>query len=828
MVLKSYHLVLCIIYAASVSCSPSQISYSDHCSTIVPEPSSINGDFATLLFTGTQNGYCNGGERILRQDSSDSFFKLLALQTRSVYRTEVEGVFRVEGSLNLQSSNTYYYGGDLWEMESSDSWAGSVTFLLHGFWSESSGKLCMVGTGSAISRQGELLDPAAVLKLDNVKNRSTASDMVKGTLESLNSVDDLNYFEPISILVFPQMNYKYTLVSGASSGSKSGICSILSRPDNWLELDYPHDCYSSQSCCPSGEIGCLPHVMNIRASQCSWDEQKLQIMIKLHNVSYVSPNMTLIGEGWWDAKYNRLRCVACRILNTDSMKSLADAYVGDCSIRLNLIFPAIWSIRSRNVIMGQIWSSKTVDDSGYFKRITFQSSDNGMPTLPGLRYQYTEIERAASLCQIGENKRERFPKPNRPFDMQFNLVVKNSKGVMGWGSAVVFFVGDNLYDPFESGIPSSSSEAVNISYKISFILEAGAEFPAWPMKVDISAEGVYDSKTGALCMVGCRRLSSVDCEILINLQFYPLDSKNQWYVKGRIESRRQKSDPLYFNSLDLSSSSSTEDEQSWSIGEMEMEIILILLPSTLTCFFLGLQLLHVKNNPAALPSISLFMLVILLMNFESLFLGSSADQDGWHGKDRWYNLNNLLILASFLLESRLLQLALSVRLGHKKQKGLWAAAAEKNTLCLSLPLYVSGCLISILLNSIFLDYKQKHLPFSSLINYQLDSLWRDLRSCSAFVLDWFLLPQIILNLLTDSRKKALSEAFYIGITCIRLIQRLSLSNESATTCFYSIAWNAMVCSGSLLFCVLLFLQQNSGDLQLHENVKLSLPLKNAL
>lgn len=292
----SFYVVLFIICAASVSCSPSQISYLDHCSSIVPEFPPTLREFSTLLFPGTQNGYCHGGDRILSQDSSDysaSFSKLLALQTRKIYRTEAEGVFKVEGSLNLQSNNRYYYGEDLREMENSYSgvlptsfWGGSVTFLLHGFWSESSGKLCMVGTGSAYSREGELLDLAAVLKLNNVKNLSTVTDLVGGTLESLNLASDSNYFEPISMLVFPQMNYKYTLVMEEIDAGFAGdsnlleslsldtelsttICLIL-RSRNHFVLQYAHECNSLQNCTPfGGDIGYLPHIISIEAIHCS-------------------------------------------------------------------------------------------------------------------------------------------------------------------------------------------------------------------------------------------------------------------------------------------------------------------------------------------------------------------------------------------------------------------------------------------------------------------------------------------------------------------------------------------------------------------------------
>lgn len=54
------------------------------------------------------------------------------------------------------------------------------------------------------------------------------------------------------------------------------------------------------------------------------------------------------------------------VLNTTY--SLSNAQVGDCSTRLRLGFPAIWSIRDPSNVVGKIWSIKSVNDSGYFER----------------------------------------------------------------------------------------------------------------------------------------------------------------------------------------------------------------------------------------------------------------------------------------------------------------------------------------------------------------------------------------------------------------------------------------------------------------------------
>lgn len=232
-----FFVIFFIVHGFSITSSAAQISYSDQCSSIVPESSPTVQEFISLPFSHIPNGYCLGGDIIINQDPSHysaNFSKVIVFETRKVYRTEVESVFKVDGNLNLLSRNMYYSGGDSGDGGSSNSqglppssWFGSVSFRLQGFWLKSSARLCMVGSGSAYSREGKLLNLAAVLKLDNVKNSSTVTDLFSGTLESLDLADESDYFEPISISVFPQMNYEYTLISEENGTRCSGETNVL-------------------------------------------------------------------------------------------------------------------------------------------------------------------------------------------------------------------------------------------------------------------------------------------------------------------------------------------------------------------------------------------------------------------------------------------------------------------------------------------------------------------------------------------------------------------------------------------------------------------------
>ncbi|GAU34998.1 hypothetical protein TSUD_103200 [Trifolium subterraneum] len=168
------------------------------------------------------------------------------------------------------------------------------------------------------------------------------------------------------------------------------------------------------------------------------------------------------------------------------MKSTWDGTrICDCSVRLRLSFPSVWSIENTNSIVGQIWSNKTANDPNYFKMIKFR----------------------------------------------------------------------NFYNA-KVGYRASKNLVFNLS----------------SYRVKISAEGIYDARTGTLCIIGCRNLNSkagtplagsVDCEILLKFQFPSLDTTNGSHIKGSIESTRKKSDPLYFKSLEVSSYATKFRKHDW-------------------------------------------------------------------------------------------------------------------------------------------------------------------------------------------------------------------------------------------------------------------------
>ncbi|KAK3204169.1 hypothetical protein Dsin_018215 [Dipteronia sinensis] len=779
---------------------------------------------------------------------------------------------------------------------------GVARFRLSGYWSESNGRLCMVGSGSKYENSGKVETFNVVLKLNysNRLNMSVVDRLVTGVLESVDVESSKSYFKPVSILgvaQFDDRHYEYPLLDkendtvnwfvGGTDQDKSlsiddvdrGVCSVLGSRTFMFELDYGDDCDSGNvSCNPvAGNVGDVPSTMFFKGIRCE-EKQKMQMMLGFWNSSFMSarfpfdPITTLIAEGYWDEKRNQLLGVACRILNFT--ESLTNAYVGDCSVRLSLRFPAVFSIRNRNTIFGQIWSNKSENDPKYFGKIGFGSSEDVLVGLPGFKYDYSLLDVARKSC-VHKNRVRHKGKtyPNAySVDMRFDMSIKNSKGQKARGFASPLFVGDRFFEHQLYGrqlvkpslrsnasvvqlISNHHSSLLNISYKMSFTPEFGFKFggggemsPSETVK--ISAEGIYYKDTGVLCMIGCRQLGSghlkenltknvsLDCEIVINVQFRALNVEGSENVKGTIESTREKLDPLNFGRLELSSNSIYTRQAVDSVWRMDLEITMVLISNTLACVFVGIQLYYVKQHPDVLPFISVVMLIILtlrymiplLLNFEALFKANSNQQQNiFLGSGGWLETNEIIVrvvtMVAFLLQFRLLQLTWSARQGDGSQKDLWIS--EKKVLYVCLPLYIAGGLIAwavyLWKNSYHSHILNPRLGFHRRWNlYNQHSLWGDLKSYAGLLLDGFLLPQIMLNALFNSTEKALAASFYLGSTLVRLLPHaydlyrshssgwyndMSYIYANPKMDLYSTAWDIIIPCGGLLFAAIIFFQQ---------------------
>ncbi|EEF33588.1 hypothetical protein RCOM_0519510 [Ricinus communis] len=233
------------------------------------------------------------------------------------------------------------------------------------------------------------------------------SRITYGTLESLSSADDSSYFRPVSLLMFPLMDYTYTEVTkeahyGCTGGGdvaknllslplSVSVCSIFSNQVDSFKLEYASVCNSTKTCSPLSQgAGFLPEIIRIMG-------------------------------------YNKESIMCCCLSNLNSDKLFR---CEDCSMRLSLRFPAVLSIRNTSSIVGHILSNKTSKGSGYFDTIRFHSCRSGSVEIPGLKYEYSFVDKAKKLYpkkQLSRSKGKQFPHADS-HDMQFQMSIRNSKG----------------------------------------------------------------------------------------------------------------------------------------------------------------------------------------------------------------------------------------------------------------------------------------------------------------------------------------------------------------------------------------------------------------
>ncbi|WVZ01040.1 hypothetical protein V8G54_027109 [Vigna mungo] len=749
---------------------------------------------------------------------------------------------------------------------------GYVSFKLEGFWHEPSGKVCMMGISSVYSRKGDSLNVNAVFKLNDVFNESNITTLVTGSLENLSSEKgDDSYFEPISVLMLPNGKYNYTMdseevvnefsdESDAEQGLALSLDSLsfckypISSELRRLQLEYSLECHASKNCSISGSSDKLPSLMSLTTIG--------YIDYYVINQSF-DPKTMLVGEGWWDEKNNTLCVVACHIMGKSS--SLVGTHVGDCSVRLRLRFPSILSIRNTSGIVGQIWSNKSGSDSGYFKMVTFRNDEGRGVGVHGLKYEFSHLETVNKLCprptQKPNEKRKRYPEAYS-YSMRFDMSVKESMKRVGWGYSEPIAIDDEISEfslyrssafiSFSDEVPDETIDINNGSlFNMSYMIGLSVLYPTKSVNnnsvfnlssesVKIIAEGVYDAGAGTLCMVDCRELNpisknetpvahSTDCDILLKIQFPPLDSSDRSYIKGSIESRHKESDPLYFKRLDISAVPYYREAARRKIWRMDMEVIMALVSKTLTCVFVGLQLYKVKREPDVLPFISLIMMLILtldhmvpfVLNFEALLTQNPNNRRIIFRNNPWLEVNEisvrLVTMVAFLLQFRLLYLTWSTRQSGESKNRQWIA--ERNTGIVTLLLYAAGLLVAFMLKL------KKNGDMDSVYMYNQPSYWDNIKSYGGLVLDGFLLPQIILNLFSNMRGNVLSSSFYFGTTFVRLLPHAydlyrthtddHLDNGSyyyadPSEDFYSTAWDIAIPLGGFFFAVVIYLQQRFG------------------
>ncbi|KAJ3708920.1 hypothetical protein LUZ61_012625 [Rhynchospora tenuis] len=579
---------------ASLAEPLSVTSYSQHCDANASQPTRLLFS-ASDSFSISDGIFFGGGHQLKNflfpppSKGINRFFdttmpNLFYFQPTQVHLTRDNGILKLEGTLVLQ-------GG--YARIESKSHPGryhherrKVIFKFLGFWSQYTGKLCMVGLADyQPSDEDHIADArSAVLKLDFPKTSNITTSVINGTITSTALGSSPAYFDTISLQAYEQKAYKYTITlhaqescsdlpeAGSVATDVESICSNLEsfmRGEYFSSrklvslLGFEYISISQLKCSSSGRV----HMLMLLSNQGAYFRRS----------THLQPGKSLVAEGIWDHQKHRLCLLACKLIWEENHSS-ARPKIGGCNLGLAIWFTATFSLRN----------------------------------LPGSKYEYTEVDTAKMYCTIISNPdhkiKKRYPDASLHRDMSFDVNVLDSNGKSGWGRIEQVSVDDTYHgnpnggffqsvyiDTYDINTASSSRQAKqnrtiwNVGYALSYNV--------WSKKfrefVQISAEGIYNSTTGTLCLVGCRLPTfkymngttaedgnstiddeNLDCKIFIQIQLPPLDAKNEKGT-GTIKSMRAISDPLYFKPLNVELSVFYGFESTETFLRMDAEIVML-------------------------------------------------------------------------------------------------------------------------------------------------------------------------------------------------------------------------------------------------------------
>ncbi|WCJ38164.1 hypothetical protein M5689_019238 [Euphorbia peplus] len=323
-------------------------------------------------------------------------------------------------------------------------------------------------------------------------------------------------------------------------------------------------------------------------------------------------------------------------------------------------------------------------------------------------------------------------------------------------------------------------------------------------------EGLYDPHVGKMYLVGCRDVrfswkilfdsmdleAGLDCLNEVIVSYPPTTSR--WLVNPAarisISSQRTTDDPLYFQPFKIQTLPMMYRKQREDIlSRRGVEGILRILTLSFAIACILSQLFYIKNDSGSVPFVSLVMLGVqalgyslpLITGAEALFKRVSSESYETSSydleKSQWMHVIDytvkLLVMVSFLLTLRLCQKVWKsrIRLLARNPNEPCRVPSEKRVFLATLVLHVIGYVIVLVIHGM----KTRQKPFrveryiDSTGNSRTLQQWEtELEEYIGLIQDFFLLPQVIGNILWQIDCKPLKELYYIGITLVRLLPHL--------------------------------------------------------
>ncbi|OWM82300.1 uncharacterized protein LOC116207752 [Punica granatum] len=344
---------------------------------------------------------------------------------------------------------------------------------------------------------------------------------------------------------------------------------------------------------------------------------------------------------------------------------------------------------------------------------------------------------------------------------------------------------------------------LNVSSQLSF----SAKGSTVSSLSTIFLEGLYDPHVGRMYLVGCRDIrvswqilsesmdleSGLDCLIEVVVSYPPTTAR--WLINPTarisVSSQRTEDDPLYFKPVKLQTLPILYRQQREDIlSERGVEGILRILTLSAGIAFILAQLFYINSNSEFVPFVSLVMLGVqafgyslpLITGAEAVFKRTKSESSVGMlsyniGRSQWFHVIDyavkLLVMVSFVLTLWLFQKVWKSRSrlhsrapSEVENSGI---PSDKQVLVTTLIVHITGY------GSVLIGHALKSHGESSQTEIYFDSstrsrLWETkLEEYVGLAHDFFLLPQVIGNLIWQIETKPLRKLYYMGITVVRLL-----------------------------------------------------------
>lgn len=323
-------------------------------------------------------------------------------------------------------------------------------------------------------------------------------------------------------------------------------------------------------------------------------------------------------------------------------------------------------------------------------------------------------------------------------------------------------------------------------------------------------EGLYDQHVGVMYLIGCRDVraswkvlhesmdleSGLDCLVEVVVSYPPTSAR--WLVSPTalisISSQRNEDDPLYFRTIKLQTLPVMYRKQREDIlSRRGVEGILRVLTLSVAISFILSQLFYLRENVDSVPFISLVMLGVqalgyslpLITGAEAIFKRLASDSYDTPSyeleKSQWLQVIDytvkVLVLVSFSLTLRLVQKVWKSRIRLLTRAPLepHRVPSEKRVLLITLIVHLIGYVIVLIIHSVKTSQRplRTEVVVDSMGNSQTLRQWEtELEEYVGLIQDFFLLPQIIGNLIWEIHCKPLRKLYFMGITAVRVLPHI--------------------------------------------------------